>query len=107
MTKVIVTKAKATKAIGRLTIAIAAVAAALCLQVSSSQAQYYGDAPWCAVLEVGTGAVSWHCYYRTVEECVPNVLAGNRGSCNLNPYFTASRGPATSARPARHKRQHG
>jgi len=107
MTKVIVTTAKATKAIGRLTIAVAAVAAALCLQVSSSQAQYYGDAPWCAVLEVGTGAVSWHCYYRTVEECVPNVLAGNRGSCNLNPYFTASRGPATSARPAHHKRQHG
>jgi hypothetical protein len=107
MTKVIVTKAKATKAMVRLTIAVAAVAAALCLQVSSSQAQYYGDAPWCAVLEAGTGAVSWHCYYRTVEECVPNVLAGNRGSCNLNPYFTASRGPATSARPARHKRQHG
>jgi hypothetical protein len=102
MTKVIVTKA-----IGRLTIAVAAVAAALCLQVSSSRAQYYGDAPWCAVLEVGTGAVSWHCYYRTVEECAPNVLAGNRGSCNLNPYFTASRGPATSARPAHHKRQHG
>jgi hypothetical protein len=102
MTKVIVTKA-----IGRLTIAVAAVAAALCLQVSPSQAQYYGDAPWCAVLEVGTGAVSWHCYYRTVEECVPNVLAGNRGSCNLNPYFVASRGPATLARPARHKRQHG
>jgi Protein of unknown function (DUF3551) len=112
MTKVIVTKAKATKAnatkaMGRLTAAIAAVAAALCLQVTTSQAQYYGDAPWCAVLEVGTGAVSWHCYYRTVEECVPNVLAGNRGSCNLNPYFTASRGPATATRPARHKRQHG
>jgi phage tail protein X len=48
--------------------------------------------------------VTWHCYYRTVEECVPNVLAGNRGSCNLNPYFTASRGPATAARPAHRKR---
>jgi hypothetical protein len=102
MTKVIVTKA-----IGRLTAAIVTVAAAMCLQVSSSQAQYYGDAPWCAVLEIGTGSVTWHCYYRTVEECVPNVLAGNRGSCNLNPYFTASRGSATTARPARHKRQHG
>jgi len=45
-----------------------------------------------------------HCYYRTVEECVPNVLAGNRGSCNLNPYFTASRGPAATARPAHRKR---
>src|ERR1700685_3909559 len=98
MTKVIVTKAKATKAkatktMGRLTIALAAVAAALCLQISSSQAQYYGDAPWCAVLEVGTGAVRWHCYYRTVEECVPNVLGGNRGSCNLHSFFTASGRP--------------
>jgi hypothetical protein len=102
MTKVIVTKA-----IGRLTAAIVTVAAALCLQVSSSQAQYYGDAPWCAVLQIGTGSVTWHCYYRTVEECVPNVLGGNRGSCNLNPYFTASRGPATTVRPAHRKRQHG
>src|ERR1700688_1838692 len=101
------TKAIATKTMCRLTIAIAAVAAAMCLQVSTSQAQYYGDAPWCAVLQIGIGSATWHCYYRTVEECVPNVLAGNRGSCNLNPYFTASRAPATTARPAHPKRQHG
>ena len=85
MTKVIVTKA-----IGRLTAAIVTVAAAMCLQVSSSQAQYYGDAPWCAVLQIGTGSVTWHCYYRTVEECVPNVLAGNRGFCQRNPYYQAA-----------------
>jgi hypothetical protein len=97
----------ATNPVGRLTTAIAAVAAAMCLQVSTSHAGYYGDAPWCAVLEVGTGSVTWHCYYRTVEECVPNVLAGNRGSCNVNPYFTASRAPGTTALPARHKRQQG
>jgi hypothetical protein len=102
MTKVIVTKAMV-----RLTAAIVALAVAMCLQVSSSQAQYYGDAPWCAVLQIGTGSVSWHCYYRTVEECVPNVLAGNRGSCNLNPYFTASRAPGATAHPTHHKRQHG
>jgi phage tail protein X len=96
-----------TKAIGRLTTATAVLAAALCLQVSTSHAGTYGDAPWCAVLQIGTGSVTWHCYYRTVEECVPNVLAGNRGSCNLNPYFTASRAPATTAHPAHHKRQHG
>jgi hypothetical protein len=107
MTKIMVTKAKVTTAIGRLTAAVAAVAATMCLQVPSSQAQNYGDAPWCAVLQIGTGSVTWHCYYRTVEECVPNVLAGNRGSCNLNPYFTAARGPATTARSAHRKRQHG
>jgi hypothetical protein len=101
------TKAIVTKAMGRLTTAVAALAAAMCFQASTSQAQYYGDAPWCAVLQIGTGSVTWHCYYRSVEECVPNVLAGNRGSCNLNPYFTASRGLATTARPAHRKRQHG
>jgi hypothetical protein len=96
-----------TKAMIRLTTAIAAVATALCLQIFSSHAQNYGDAPWCAVLQIGTGSVTWHCYYRTVEECVPNVLAGNRGSCNLNPYFTATRAPAATTHPAHHKRQHG
>jgi hypothetical protein len=91
----------------KVIVAAIATLSATCLQVPSSQAQNYGDAPWCAVLQIGTGSVTWHCYYRTVEECVPNVLAGNRGSCNLNPYFTASRGPATTARPAHRRRQHG
>jgi hypothetical protein len=43
-----------------------------------------GHAPWCAVVNLGMGDVSWDCRYRTVEECVPNVIAGNRGFCNLN-----------------------
>ena len=45
-----------------------------------------GDAPWCAVTEIGEGAEAWDCQYRAVEECVPNVLAGNRGRCSPNPY---------------------
>lgn len=88
--------------------ALATVAAALLaatgVLVRSGQAQYYGDAPWCAVLQVGTGAVVWHCYYRSAEECAPNVLAGNRGSCNLNPYWTGPRSAAAAAQPQRHKR---
>jgi hypothetical protein len=36
------------------------------------------------------------CRYRTVEECVPNVIAGNRGFCNLNPRGP---GPASPAQP--------
>ncbi len=65
----------------------AAAAAALCLSVSASQAQYSGEARWCAVVSIGTGGVHWDCYYNTVEACVPNVLAGNRGFCQLNPYY--------------------
>jgi hypothetical protein len=54
-----------------------------------------GDAPWCAVINIGVGDVSWDCRYRTVEECVPNVIAGNRGffgcsSWELSPLSSAS-----------------
>jgi hypothetical protein len=46
----------------------------------------------------------WDCRYRTVEECVPNVIAGNRGFCNLNPYGP---GPSAVAVPVkRHYKHH-
>ncbi len=77
----------------------AAVAAAMFLGVPASYA--FGDAPWCAVIELGSGTVYWDCQYRTVEECAPNVLAGNRGTCNLNPN---PRPPAAGPHP--HYRHH-
>ncbi len=46
-----------------------------------------GTAPWCAAIQVGSGGVHYDCYYATVEACTPNVLAGNRGFCAMNPYF--------------------
>lgn len=78
----------------------ATFAAVLCLQAPASYA--FGDAPWCAVIELGTGSVYWDCQYRTVEECVPNVLAGNRGSCTQNP----APGPGYSASRAWHPPRH-
>jgi hypothetical protein len=74
----------------KFAIALAALAAAVCFGVPAAWA--VGDAPWCAVINLGAGDVYWDCEYRTVEECVPNVLAGNRGFCNLNPE-----GPGPSA----------
>jgi Protein of unknown function (DUF3551) len=71
------------KILVKLTISVAALAAAMWFGTSSSRA--YGDAPWCAVTNV-KGGVYWDCQYRTIEECVPNVIAGNRGFCNLNPW---------------------
>ena len=47
----------------------------------------YGPAPWCAVVSIGNGGVYWDCSYATAAECAPNVIAGNRGFCNRNPYF--------------------
>jgi hypothetical protein len=45
------------------------------------------EAPWCAVVNMGFGGVYWDCQYATIEACVPNVLAGNRGVCNPNPAY--------------------
>jgi hypothetical protein len=85
--------------LARLTIAFAAIAVATCLGTSSGRA--YGDAPWCAVINIGAGTVYWDCQYRTVEECVPNVIAGNRGFCNLNPWP----GPSQVV-PYKHQKRH-
>jgi hypothetical protein len=71
------------KTLTKLTIGIAALAAATWFGTSSSRA--YGDAPWCSVTTIH-GDAYWNCQYRTVEECVPNVIAGNRGFCALNPW---------------------
>jgi hypothetical protein len=71
----------------RILLVTAAVMAVLCCKISSGQAQSYGNAPWCAVVNQGNGDVVWDCEYQTVEQCVPNVLAGNRGFCNLNPTY--------------------
>jgi hypothetical protein len=79
--------------------AAAAAAAVAVFRVPPSFA--FGDAPWCAVTSLGRGDVHWDCQYRTVEECVPNVIAGNRGFCNLNPY-----GPGPAAPSIAAKRRH-
>lgn len=42
------------------------------------------EAPWCAVTKEGD---HWDCRYQSAAECQPNVVAGNRGWCNQNPYF--------------------
>jgi hypothetical protein len=76
---------------------MAAVAAALLLDVRTSQA-YQG--PWCAGQNRGGGTFSYNCSMRTLEQCVSEVIAGNRGFCNPNPYY---RGP--EAAPQRGKRK--
>jgi hypothetical protein len=48
---------------------------------------------------IGEGEVYWDCRYPTVEEFVPNVIAGNRGFCNLNPYGPGPGAPAAVSKP--------
>ena len=60
------------------------------------------EAPWCAVIDFGRGDAYWDCQYRTFEQCVPTIIAGNRGFCNPNPRYLAAK-PAP--RP-KHRRRH-
>ncbi len=89
------------KTLAKLTFSIAALVAATSFGTSTSRA--YGDAPWCAVINIGTGTVYWDCQYPTFEACyhLGNILAGNRGFCNLNPWP----GPSQAV-PYRHPKRH-
>ena len=85
----------------RSVLAIAVVTAALCLTVPASRA----DAPWCAVVSLGNGNAYWDCRYRTIEECTPNVLGGNRGFCNQSPWYTAEKIAFKKSRATRSHRE--
>jgi hypothetical protein len=63
------------------------------------------NSPWCAVISLGTGSAYWDCRYQTFAQCVPNVLAGNRGFCNQNPYYNGWNGGPVAAAPHAKKRQ--
>jgi hypothetical protein len=71
-------------------------------QPASAYVAGYQQAPWCAVMNMGTGSMYWDCSYASVQACTPNVVAGNRGFCNPNPYFTGYAGPVEHVR--RHRR---
>jgi hypothetical protein len=74
-------------------LAIAAlVIAAVSFNAGASRA---AEGPWCANINIGTGNVYEDCQYWSVEACRANVLAGNRGFCNLNPRWA---GPPPSQR---------
>lgn len=81
----------------RMIFSVAAVLAHLQLAPAAT-AQYYTSAPWCAVISFGAGDVHWECIYRSIEECRPNILAGNRGFCNPNPYYVGAAEPRRSRR---------
>ena len=91
----------------RILFLIAAAAAALNFGVSPAHSAYIGNAPWCAVVNIGAGDVEWDCEYGSIETCRPNVIAGNRGFCQINPYYSPAppyAGPYVKRAPRhRHK----
>ena len=79
--------------------ALLASFAAPALFVPSAHAS--GNAPWCAVVHSGRGSVYWDCHYASIEQCQPNVIAGNRGWCNPNPAYEG-----TVSKPRKTARHH-
>jgi len=69
---------------------LATIAALVGVIVGLQPAHAY-EAPWCAVIENGTGSVYWDCQYHSFEDCYRrgNILGGNRGFCNPSPYYVA------------------
>jgi Protein of unknown function (DUF3551) len=67
------------------------------------RAEARAEAPWCAVIFMGRDDAYWDCQYRSFEQCVPVILAGNRGFCNPNPRYS---GPEPAARPKIRRRRH-
>ena len=70
----------------RIIVTTVIAAAALCCGSGASQA-WEGNAPWCAYISIGKGSVYEQCTYRSIEECRPNVISGNRGFCVPNPRW--------------------
>jgi len=80
----------------------AAIAALAGMFFGLHPAQAY-EAPWCAMIQKGTGSVYWDCQYGSFEDCYRrgNILAGNRGFCTPSPYYVAGSQRQTRERHAR------
>jgi hypothetical protein len=76
-----------------------AVAAAMLLDVSASQAY---EGPWCAGTSRGGGSFVYNCSMRTLEQCIPEVIAGNRGFCSPNPNYRRAEGPPPKGKRKRY-----
>jgi len=87
----------------RIISAGAVILAAFALHLTAAQAE--AEYPWCAVISMGQGDVYWDCRYNSIEECRPNVIAGNRGFCNQNPRWSGWYAPKAEP-PVKHGKHH-
>ena len=65
------------------------------------------QAPWCAMIQLGPGSTYWDCQYSSFEDCYRrgNILAGNRGFCNVSPYYDANAAEHTRSTKRRARAQ--
>jgi hypothetical protein len=82
---------------------LGAVAAVVAMMASHPRPAQAKEAPWCAVVGVGKGAVYWDCQYRSFDDCLPHLFEGNRGFCNENPRYEGAAQPAKPRSSRRHR----
>jgi len=83
----------------QLMLILVAIAAAILFDARPSGA-YQG--PWCAGTNRGSGSFVYNCSMRTFEQCVSEVIAGNRGFCGPNPYYCGPEPPQSRAKRKRY-----
>jgi len=66
---------------------LVAVSCLLLLGCGSARADPLVEGPWCAVY-YGRGSGVPRCDFQTLEQCRSEVIAGNRGLCNINPRWS-------------------
>ena len=70
-----------------------------------SNASYY-DGQWCAVYGSSSDSIAERCDYRDFETCRMDIIAGNRGFCRPNGYYTAEQAKGGSKANAHKRKSH-
>jgi len=73
--------------IPKLILAAVVLPAVLGFAISASRASQLGNEKWCAVSDTGGDNLVWDCEFETGDDCLPAIVAGNRGHCALNPTY--------------------
>lgn len=71
----------------RFTIKLGVAALSLVIPQAASQAAPLYEGPWCGVY-YGQRAGAPNCTFRTFAQCRSEMVAGNRGFCNINPSYS-------------------
>src|SRR5262249_5963081 len=92
-------------AMRRFSLAAAAAAAAMVLGPHPGPA-YFGNSPWCAVVNVGEVTSVVGCVYRSFEPGQPTVIVGNRASFNTTPYWAGQLAASPQRKLSRKRVRH-
>jgi hypothetical protein len=81
----------------RTILLLSTIAAGTLFGASESRA-WDGDAPWCAVVNMGAGWVTERCYFNDFESCRREITGMSSGFCNTNPRYVAQPQPRKKSR---------